>query len=510
MKDKMVVKLITIVLFVALIAWTAVTINGQEALPKAPTAPDAAALVAMDVNSPEYATAQAEYDAALADYTAAKAEYDRINTENQHDYAVLTLGVLVVIAFVFITESFPIAFAAMTIPAYYAFFHIMPWRTAFSGLTDSSVLLFAGMFIVGGAMFQTGLAQKIGLTCVKLAAGSESKLLIMIMIVTGILSAFLSNTGTVAVLLPVCLGIADSSGWNRAKLLMPLAIMASSGGMITMAGTPPNMSAATTINNAAGTAGFETLGEIGFFDFAWFGIPVAIISIVYMMLIGNRLIPDRKSDMVVEDEEEGKVYDTKKQIIAGLVLVVVVVFMAAGKQLGQELQVIAIIGALVCVFTGCLTASEAYDSIDWMTIFLFAGALGLADAMKTTGAGALLADKVVGLLGGSPSPYVLLIVLFLLAGGLTQFMSNTAAAALLCPIGLSIAQSVGADPTAVVLSIGFACSAAYVTPVATPPNTMVFGPGGLQFMDYVKVGLPLFLIVGVLALVLVPIIWPFF
>jgi di/tricarboxylate transporter len=130
--------------------------------------------------------------------------------------------------------------------------------------------------------------------------------------------------------------------------------------------------------------------------------------------------------------------------------------------------------------------------------------------MKNTGAGALLADKVVGVLGDNPSPLVLLIVLFIVAGALTQFMSNTAAAALLCPIGLSIAESVGADPTAVVLSIGFACSAAYVTPVATPPNTMIYGPGGLVFMDYVKVGLPLFIIVGIVAAVLVPIIWPFF
>ena len=474
MKDKRLVKLITIVLFVALIAWTVMTLTGQ------PPAPNAAALGG---------EASEAYAAALADY----------NAEVQHGHALLTLGVLAVIAFVFITESFPIAFAAMAIPCYYAVTGIMPYKEAFSGLVDSSVVLFAGMFIVGGAMFQTGLAQKIGLSCVKIAGGSQTKLMLAIMAITGILSAFLSNTGTVAVLLPVCLGIADSSGISRAKLLMPLAVMASSGGMITMAGTPPNMSAAATLENAG--------ISIGFFDFAWFGIPVSIASIVYMMLLGNRLIPNRHSNIRVEDEEEGKVYDTKKQIISGIILLVVIAVMATEI---IPLQVAAVIGAIICVFTGCLTDKEAYASIDWMTIFLFAGALGLANAMKTTGAGALLADNVVSLLGGSPNPYVLMIVLFLLAGGLTQFMSNTAAAALLCPIGLSIAQAVGADPTAVVLAIGFACSSAYVTPVATPPNTMVYGPGGLVFMDYVKVGLPLFLLVGLIAVVLVPIIWPFF
>ncbi len=476
MKDKKIVKLITIVLFVALCAWTFTSLSGI-------TPPDAAALGGEE--SEAYVTALAEYEDAY-----------------QHQTALLTLGVLVTIAFVFITESFPIALAAMVIPCYYSVSGIMGWKSAFSGLIDSSVLLFGGMFIVGGAMFQTGLAQKIGLSCVKIAAGSETKLQLVIMIVTGALSSCLSNTGTVAVLLPVCLGIADSAGMSRAKLLMPLAIMASSGGMITVAGTPPNMSANATLD-MVGLA-------LGFFDFAWYGIPVSIASILYVMLIGNKLIPNRKSDIVVEDEEEGKVYDPKKQIIAGAVLIVCIIGMVISDTIGIPLQVIAIIGGITCVFTGCMTDKEAYESIDWTTIFLFAGAIGLANAMQSTGAGELLSTKVVGVLGGSPNPYVLLIVLFLLAGGLTQFMSNTAAAALLCPIGLSIAQSLGADPTAVVLSIGFACSAAYVTPVATPPNTMVFGPAGLTFMDFVKVGLPLFVIAFILAVVIVPIVWPFF
>lgn len=475
MKDKTLVRIIGIVMFAALLVWTVMTIMGQ------PDAPVADAF-------------EGGKDGDL--YKAAKAAYDATIKQGQ---AYLTLGVLVVLAYFFITEAFPIAMSAMMVPCYYSAFGFMGFKTAFGGLVDSSVILFGGMFLVGGAMFQTGLAQKIGITCVKAAGGSETKLVLFIMIITGLLSAFLSNTGTVACLLPVCLGIADSQGMNRPKLLMPLAIMASSGGMITMAGTPPNMSAAATLTNSGIT--------IGFFDFAWAGIPIAILSIIYMMFIGNRLIPERHSSMQMADEEEGKVYDPKKQIISGVVLLVVIVIMAGG---WITLETAAVIGGLICVFTGCLTEKEAYQAIDWTTIFLFAGALGLANAMKDTGAGAILADKVVGLLGGSPNPYVLMAALFVLAGGLTQFMSNTAAAALLCPIGLSIAESLGADPTGVVLAIGFSCSAAYCTPVATPPNTMVYGPGGLTFMDYVKVGVPLFLLVGVACLILIPIIWPFF
>ena len=460
MKDKKLVRIIGLVLFIGLIAWTVSTIMN------APVAP----------NPDDFGGAEAQT------YLDAKAVYD---AEIKHGHALLTLGALVVVAFFFITEAFPIAFAAMCLPPYFAISGIMPFKEAYAGLMDTNVILFGGMFVVGGAMFQTGLAQKIGLSAVK--------------IMTGAMSAFLSNTGTVAVLMPVCLGIADSQGWNRAKILMPLAIMASSGGMCTLVGTPPNITANATLVNA----GYE----IGFFDYALFGLPVAIISIVYMMLIGNRLIPVRHSDVEVADEESGKVYDTKKQIIAGAVLIGVIVAMVTEI---VSLANAAVIGALLCVFTGCMTEKEAYQSFDWQTIFLFAGALGLAAAMKSTGAGKILADQVVGMMGEAPNPIVLTAVLFVITGLLTQFMSNTAAAALLCPIGLSIAESLGASPTAVVLAIGFSASAAYMTPVATPPNTMIYGPGGLQFMDYVKVGTPLFIIVMIMALVLMPIIWPFF
>ena len=328
MKDKRLVRIIGLALVIALLGWTALTLLNQ------PPAPDPAALGGE----------------ASAAYVEAMAAYD---AEVQHEYALLTLGVLLVIAFFFITEAVPIAFAAMLIPCYYSVTGIMSFKEAFSGLVDSSVVLFAGMFIVGGAMFQTGLAQKIGITCVKAAGGSETKLVLFIMIITGCLSAFLSNTGTVACLLPVCLGIADSNHMNRGKLLMPLAVMASSGGMITMAGTPPNMSAAATLESAG--------LHIGFFEFAWFGIPCALISIVYMMLVGNRLIPDRRSQQIVADEEEGKVYDTKKQIISGVILLATIFVMATEI---ISLATAAVIGGIICVITGCITEKEAYQSID--------------------------------------------------------------------------------------------------------------------------------------------------
>ena len=194
--------------------------------------------------------------------------------------------------------------------------------------------------------------------------------------------------------------------------------------------------------------------------------------------------------------------------ISGLILLGVVVCRALGLK-NLPLHTAAVTGAILCVITGCLKEKEAYAGIDWVTIFLFAGMLSVATAMDKTGAGKLIADTVVGMMGSNPNPYVLTAVLFLISNILTQFMSNTASAALLAPIGISIAQEVGCDPKPVLMALGIAASMAFATPMATPPNTLVLGPGNFTFNDYVKVGVPMCLLSWVACVVIIPIFWPF-
>jgi di/tricarboxylate transporter len=170
----------------------------------------------------------------------------------------------------------------------------------------------------------------------------------------------------------------------------------------------------------------------------------------------------------------------------------------------------AVTGALVCVLTGCLTEKQAYAAIDWVTIFLFAGMMPVSTAMDKTGAGALIASWAVSAMGGSPSPMTVTIVLFIISCGLTQFMSNTASAALLCPIGIAIAKQLGASPHAVLMAIAVAASCAFATPVGTPPNTLVLGPGKYKFMDYMKAGTGLVLVCFIVSIIVIPMVWPFF
>ena len=380
----------------------------------------------------------------------------------------------------------------------------IPAKQVFSGLSDSTVVLFAGMFVVGASMFYTGLAQKIGASIVKISGTGENSLMFGIMIVGAGLSSVLSNTGTAACLMPVVLGICAAAKIPASRQLMPLAYAAGVGGIITLVGTPPNI----IVSGALTSFGYE---PFSFFEFAWIGIPITVVAIAYMMFIGKYLLPKAELDanQEIEQEIEATVHDSKKQIISGLILAVVIVVMALDIKF-ISLEMAAVIGALVCVLTGCLTEKQAYASIDWVTIFLFAGMMPVSAAMDTTGAGALIADWTVGLMGGSPSPLVVTAILFILSCGLTQFMSNTASAALLCPIGIAIAKQLGADPKAVLMAIAVAASCAFATPVGTPPNTLVLGPGGYKFMDYVKCGTGLVIVAFIVSLVVIPVVWPFF
>ena len=296
----------------------------------------------------------------------------------------ITLGFLVFAIVMFAWEKIPLSITAMVVAVGLHLSGVLSAKEAFAGFVDPNVLLFMGMFVIGEAFFATGVAVGVGNVVHKFAK-TETSLLVAVMMITGILSGFLSNTGTAAVLIPVIIGICKKSGFKQTKLLMPLVLVA----------------------------------------------------------------------------------------------------------------------------TNVISESAAVRSIDMKTIMLFAGSMALGDAMVKTGTGSVIADIIVNSLGASPSPIVVLVVIFVLGVFMTNFMSNTATCALLVPIGLRLASQLGFDPKAVLAAIVIASSLAYATPIGMPANTMVYNIAGYSFMDYVKAGLPLIVVSSIVALVLLPILFPF-
>ena len=409
----------------------------------------------------------------------------------------ITLLFLLFAIVMFMWEKIPLGLTSMIVCVGLVVTGVLEWQTAFAGFIDSNVILFVAMFIVGGALFETGMANKIG-GIVTHFAKTERQLIVAIMVIVGVMSGFLSNTGTAAILIPVVIGIAAKSGYSRSRLLMPLVFAAAMGGNLTLIGAPGNMIA---------QSGMEGIGlKFGFFDYAKVGVPILIVGIIYFAFIGYKFLPNKEgSDEGIFDESKDFSHVPKwKQYLSLVILLLTLVGMIFEEQLGIKLCVIGCMGALALMITGVISEKDALASIDLKTIFLFGGTLSLAAALEQTGAGELIAEKVIGMLGDNPSPYVLTFVIFMLCCVMTNFMSNTATTALMVPIGISIAQGMGADPSAVLMACVIGGSCAYATPIGMPANTMVVTAGGYTFKDYAKAGVPMILVI------LLPIFYPFF
>ncbi len=419
--------------------------------------------------------------------------------------AIITLIFLVFAIVMFVTEKIPLGLTSMIVCIGLVITGVLNVSDAFSGFINSNVILFVAMFIVGGALFETGMANEIGSLVTKFAK-TERGLIVAIMIIVGVMSGFLSNTGTAAVLIPVVIGIAAKSGYKRSRLLMPLVFAAAMGGNLSLIGAPGNMIAQSAL---------EPLDlSFGFFEYAIVGLPILIAGILFYATIGFRILPhhdtvDEDDSIFDESQDFGKVPKWKK-VLSLVILIVTLIGMIFEEKIGIKLCITGCVGAILLILTGVISEKDALKSIDLKTIFLFGGTLSLAKALEVTGAGEMIADQVIGALGDHPSPVFFTLVVFLLCCVMTNFMSNTATTALMAPICVSIAQGMGADPRAVLMACVIGGSCAYATPIGMPANTMVVGAGNYKFNDYAKAGLPLILIATVISMIILPVAFPFY
>jgi di/tricarboxylate transporter len=176
---------------------------------------------------------------------------------------------------------------------------------------------------------------------------------------------------------------------------------------------------------------------------------------------------------------------------------------------GLHISVAMVIGAVIMVLTRCLTMEEAYQSIEWRSVFLIAGMLPLGTAMETTGTARFLADGIVGIMGGL-GPIAVMVGIYILASLITEPMSNAAAAVLIVPIAIDTALGIGANPQTFVLATVIGASTSFLTPVGHQANVLVYGPGGYRFTDYTKVGGLLNVVLLVATVIALPILWPLF
>ena len=303
----------------------------------------------------------------------------------------ITILFLLFAIVMFVMEKIPLGVTSMIVCVGLIVTGVLDAKTAFADFIDSNVILFVAMFIVGGAFFETGMANKIGGIVTKFAK-SERMLIAAVMIIVGMMSGVLSNTGTAAVLIPVVIGIAAKSGYSRSKLLMPLVFAAAMGGNLSLIGAPGNMIAQSALS--------EIGLSFGFFEYAIVGFPILICGTLFYTTLGMKLLPDRqpKDDGAFDTTADYSNVPVWKQKLSLVILVLTLLAMIFEKKIGIKLYISGCIGALALIITGVISEKQALNSIDLKTIFLFGGTLSLAAALEKTGAGEMVAETVMNLL----------------------------------------------------------------------------------------------------------------
>lgn len=617
-----------------------------------------------------------------------------------------TLIILVITVALFIWGRVRADIVALTALAALLVLGILTPAEALAGFSSPIVIMMIGLFVVGGAIMQTGLAKLTGNKLMALSRGNETVTFLLVMLVTSFIGAFVSNTGTVALMMPIIMSIAAGSGMQSSRFLMPLAFAGSLGGMLTLIGTPPNL----VIDEVLTESGYQPLA---FFSFFPVGIIVIAIGIIVLMplskiflskkqngkkkkqgkslddlvdeyqLLDNLhryIVPSRRPSAAIDENGEqmdivGKtlkdlsiqkkygvsiieirnekksrlglvkdvsqnmakssstiqVHDTlyiigKEEKInrfardyglrkmkdvkidfydLGLTEIVVMpTSNFAGLRIGDAnlrkrfginvlgvkrgdeyitdnliatklhvgdmllvqgewtnlahlatdtsnwvvidqpektadkvlldykapvaaaimLLMIAmmvfdfipvapvtavIIAGLLTVFAGCFRNVEAaYKTINWESIVLIAAMMPMSTALEKTGASALVSQGLVESLG-SMGATALLAGIYFTTSLMTMFISNTATAVLMAPIALVAAQQVGVSPYSFLFAVTLGASMCFASPFSTPPNALVMKAGGYTFMDYVKVGLPLQIIIGVVMTFVLPLLFPY-
>lgn len=587
----------------------------------------------------------------------------------------LTLSIILGALILFGTEKLRVDIVALLVLLVVGLTGLVDAKEVFAGFSNSAVITVWAVYIVSGGLFKTGVADLLGKFILRIAGDREERLIAVIMLTCGIMSAFMNNVGATAMLLPAVVSISRQKNVPVSKLLIPLSFSSLLGGKLTLIGTPANILA----TNIVADFGLPTFD---FFDFTPIGIVVFATGILYMVFIGRHLLPIRQPLDVQQAPQQLKEYVSEVRVLpdGGLVgmtlmqsklgekfdLTVLAIvrdnmtetdisrdsvimpedillikgsienlmratqslglMLSSGPQIdldklkqdknhffeatlspsstiigaslrsmrfrdrygftvlairrhgevitmrlreihlqfgddllllgererlpalqehndflileqvritenrgkkmpiaiglmvlvvslalfgGLDIAMAMVIGAVGMVLTRCLTMDEAYQSIDWRTVFLVAGMLPLGTAMENTGTARYIADLLLNTVGGW-GPMAALAGMYLLAAVTTQTMSNAAAMVLVVPIALDTALGLGANHLTFTLAVVIGAATSFLTPVGHKANVLVFGPGGYKFFDYTRVGLLLTLFLFINTMIALPYFFPLF
>lgn len=396
------------------------------------------------------------------------------------------IAVLLFVAILWFTEAVHITVTALMVPVLAAVIGIpeMNVKTALSGFADPIIYIFFGGFALATALHMQRLDRKIALWLTSLSRGNMKIAVLAIFGVTAFLSMWISNTATAAMMLPLALGMMDHLDREKERktfvfVLLGIAYCASIGGLGTIVGSPPNAIAAKAL-------------ELDFVGWMKMGLPMMLL-ILPLMLISLYIILRPNLSERVEVKEEHIPW-TLHRVLAMLIFLCAVVAWILGDKIKTVFgitnpdTVVALAAAVAVVVFGVTRWKEIARNTDWGVLLLFGGGIALSTLLQKSGASLALGQQLAtAFVLAHPLIVILAVAAFIIF--LTEFTSNTASAALLVPIFASIATQMGLPKEVLVFVIGIGASCAFMLPVATPPNAIVFGTGLIKQREMMRVGI---------------------
>ena len=428
--------------------------------------------------------------------------------------AILSLIIFAVVVVLFIWNKLPTAIVALLGLVAMMLTNVVSFSDGFKNFGSSTIVLICAMMVVGQATFNTGLAQLVGNKVIALAKGNERLVVMFSTAITAIISAFLSNIATLAIMISILTGIASSNENVRFKnVIMPVAMAAVIGGAATLVGSTTQLTANGLLEEFLGAGnGFK------FFTFSVPGFVIIALLVVYAGFIGYPLgkkiwggREDYANVPIMKVEEKVEYKKSKMVIMAIIFIATLILFVLADtiKQVIPAFNVgtVALISALACVLTGCISHKDALKSINWNLAIWFCACLGIAAGLNKSGGGELLANWFIGLFGENVSAFWLYVAFIILVVVLTQFLSNSTVLTIVLPVVFSITTKMGYNTYSFAVGLTIAGAMAVATPLANTTIGMSM-VADYKFSDYLKYAGPMTILAMIVLIILVPILFP--
>lgn len=400
------------------------------------------------------------------------------------------LALLAFVAVLWLTEALHVTITALLVPILSIALGLVSSKEALSTFADPTIFLFFGGFALATALHIQNIDRMIANKIMALAGGKLSLAVIYLLAVTALLSMWISNTATAAMMLPLAMGILSKLDENAHHntyvfVLLGIAYSASIGGMGTLVGSPPNAIVASNLN-------------LTFSDWLGYGLPIMLILMPLMLGILYVVFKPNLSQQF--DFNFEKIEFNRSRVITLVIFIGIALCWIFSsylnpfisglfgiKSIGSFDSIVALFAAVLLCVSRVVTWDQIQENTEWGVLMLFGGGLTLSAVLGKTGASKVMADGIVFMIEGGHF-YIIGLVVATFIIFLTEFTSNTASAALLVPIFISIAEALGAPPIGLALIIGLGASCAFMLPVATPPNAIVFGTGKVRQSEMVKAG----------------------